>query len=176
MTLNIPNVFVHTEVSQRKEKIIMKIRGALVNILLEICPGVYDDYVIYEGDNKLVYVIMLKVLYGMMIASVLYYKRFIKDIKTIGFELNPYDMCVANRIVDKKQHTIIWHVNDVKSSHVDPKVNDKFKEWYQKIQGKFGDVKVTRGKIHDYLAMILDYTKSGELTVDMVYNIDKMKE
>ena len=49
---------------------------------------------------------MLKALYGMMITSILYYNRFIKDIKSIEFELNPYDTCVANRIVDGKQHTV----------------------------------------------------------------------
>ena len=71
---------------------------------------------------------MLKALYGMLIASLLYYKMFVRDIKSIGFELNPYDPCVANRTVNGKQHTITFHVDDIKSSHVDPKVNDEFKE------------------------------------------------
>ena len=66
----------------------------------------YDEFVIYEGNNKIVHVKMLKALYGMMITSILYYNRFIKDIKSIEFELNPYDTCVANRIVDGKQHTV----------------------------------------------------------------------
>ena len=64
----------------------------------------------------------------MSISSTLYYKRFIKDIKTIGFDLNPHDTCVANIIVDGKQYEIKWHVDDVKSSHVDPKINDKVQE------------------------------------------------
>jgi hypothetical protein len=46
MTLDIPNVFVQTLIPKSGEKIIMKIRGGLVNILIEICPGIYDDYVI----------------------------------------------------------------------------------------------------------------------------------
>jgi len=34
----------------------------------------------------------------------------------------------------RKQHTITWHVDGIKSSHVDPKVNDKFHTWcVQKI-------------------------------------------
>jgi hypothetical protein len=59
MTLDIPNVFVQTEISLDGDKIIMKIRGQLVDILLELWPGVYDDYIINEGKHKIIYVRML---------------------------------------------------------------------------------------------------------------------
>ena len=45
MTLDIPNAFVQTKIPLNGDKIIMKIRGQLVDILLELCVGVYDDYV-----------------------------------------------------------------------------------------------------------------------------------
>jgi hypothetical protein len=99
MTLDIPNAFVQTEISLDGDKIIKKIRGQLVDILLELCPGVYDDYVINEGKHKILYVRMLKALYGMLISSILYYKKFRKDIESIGFEVNAYNICVANRKV-----------------------------------------------------------------------------
>jgi hypothetical protein len=41
---------------------------------------------------------MLKAIYGMLQSSLWYYKKFCKDIESIGFEVNPYDPCVANRI------------------------------------------------------------------------------
>ena len=83
MTLDIPNAFVQTEVPQKKgdEKIIMKIRGSLVDMLLEISPGTYEDYVVYEKGQKVLYVQMLMALYGMMKASLLYYNKFRKDIE-----------------------------------------------------------------------------------------------
>jgi hypothetical protein len=176
MTLDVPNAFVQTPVPQTGDKIIMKIRGRLVDILLEICPGVYDSYVIHEGKQKIVYVRMLMALYGMLIASILYYKKFRHDIESVGFEVNPYDICVANREVNGKQQTVTWHVDDLKSSHVDAKVNDEFHKWCEKIYGsdKTGHVKVVRGKRHDYLAMILDYSQSGALKLDMCYYIDGM--
>jgi hypothetical protein len=43
MTLDIPNEFVQTEIALDGDKIIIKIRGQLVDILLELCPGVYDN-------------------------------------------------------------------------------------------------------------------------------------
>jgi hypothetical protein len=176
MTLDIPNAFVQTPIPEREEKIIMKIRGRLVDILIDICPGVYDDYVIYEGKYKVLYVKMLRALYGMLISSVLYYKKFRKDIESVGFEVNPYDICVANRSVNGKQQTVTWHVDDLKSSHVDPRVNDDFHIWCEKVYGseELGHVKVTRGKIHDYLAMILDFSIPGAMKLDMIYYIIQM--
>ena len=110
MTLDIPNAFVQTPIPQDGDKVMMKIRGPLVDILCEICPGVYDNFVIYEGKQKVLYVRILKALYGTMIASILYYKKFRKYIKSIGFEVNLYDICVANIMVNGKQHTVLLYL------------------------------------------------------------------
>ena len=67
---------------------------------------------------------MNKAPYGMMIVSVLYYKKFRKDIESIGYEVNPYGNCVAKQMIKGKQNTITWHVDDVKASHEDAKVNE----------------------------------------------------
>ena len=129
MTLDIPNAFVQTEVPDEDgEKIIMKIRGSLVDILLEIDEEKYRDFVIYRGKEKLLYVKMLKALHGMLMASILYHKKFRKDIEAIGYVVNPYDICVANKIIDGKQHTLTWHADNVKARYVDPEANTEFAE------------------------------------------------
>ena len=112
MSLDIPNAFVQTSIPPGDEKVIMKIRGVLVDILYELAPEVYQAYVVRGCKHKPLYVEMLKALYGMLVASLLYYKKFREDISTIGFEVNPYDVCVANRIIHDNQHTIVWHVDD----------------------------------------------------------------
>ena len=60
-----------------------------------------------------------------------------------------------------------WHVDDLKFSHKSPKVNDEFVKWIRKKYGTIGKVKVTRGKRHQYLGMMLDYSKKGQVTIDM---------
>jgi hypothetical protein len=120
MTNDVPNAFVQTPIPQDGEKIIMKIRGQLVDLLLEIAPESYEPFIVHENNKMVLYVRMLRALYGMLIASILYYKKFRKDIEGSGFHVIPYDPCVANRQVRGKQHTVTWHVNDLKSSHVDP--------------------------------------------------------
>ena len=37
--------------------------------------------------------------------------------ENMGFEINPYDLCVANKMVSGHQMTICWHVDDLKVSH-----------------------------------------------------------
>jgi hypothetical protein len=37
----------------------------------------------------------------------------------MGFVINPYDPCVANKIVDEHQLTLQWHVDNLMISHVD---------------------------------------------------------
>ena len=88
--------------------------------------------------------------------------------------MNPYDPCIANKLVHGSQMTNMWHVDDVKSSHVDPKVNDLFISWLNKEYGQKTEVKSSRGKMHDYLRMILDYTVDGEVKVDMIDYVKKM--
>jgi hypothetical protein len=86
------------------------------------------------------------------------------------------DPCVANRTFNGGQHTITWHVDDLKSSHVDPKVNDVFLEWLKQKypSDAIGEVKVVQGHRHDYLAMVLDYSSPGVLQVDMTNYVKAM--
>ena len=77
-----------------------------------------------------------------------------------------------------KQQTVTQYVDYLKSSHVYPKVNEKFAEWCEETYGSdgLGHVKVVRGKIHNYLGMIMDFTKEGALKIDTKYYIEKMLE
>jgi Reverse transcriptase (RNA-dependent DNA polymerase) len=121
MTTDIPNAFIQTNMDiNSKEKVIMKIRGSLVDILVSMDPTTYNEYVTQEGNHKVLYVQLLKAVYGTLQAALLFYKKLKKDLESIGFKINPYDPCVANRTVKGKQHTVTWHVDNLKSSHEDP--------------------------------------------------------
>ena len=175
-TCDIPNAFVQTEVDEvdgQGNRLIMKIRGACVDILCEIDPT-YKEYVVEERGQRVLYVHLTKAIYGLLISAMLFYRKLVAALTGYGFELNPYDPCVANKMVNGKQLTVTWHVDDVKSSHVDSRVNDQFLHWVNKEFGSLGEVKTTRGKIHDYLGMILDYSVDGQVSIDMTRYVDSM--
>ena len=101
----------------------------------------------------------------MLEASLLWYQKFRADLEKIGFQFNAYDPCVALRVVNKKQQTIRFHVDNIMSSHVDRRVNDRFAKWAKEKYGKIKPVEVKRGKVHTFLGMTLDFSTPGECHV-----------
>ena len=53
-------------------------------------------------------------------------QEFLNTLKRTGFQLNPYNPCVANSIVNNKQQAICFHVEYFKLTHKDSKVNGEF--------------------------------------------------
>ena len=120
-------------------------------------------------------------IYGTMVASLLYYKKFCKTIKHLGFNINPYDPWVANHTIDDNQHTILWHVYDCMIIHGDLKVNKKLmkslKQEYESIfEDGTGEITVNRGKKHKYLGIKLNYSKGGACQITMFENLKAILE
>ena len=65
----------------------------------------------------------------MLEVILLWYRKFRNDLETVGIKFNTCYPCVANRTINRKQHTLRLHVDDILSSHVDPKINYKFAKW-----------------------------------------------
>ena len=103
---------------------------------------------------------MLRVIYGIILADLLFYKKFCGDLENIVFEFNHCNPCVSNRIKVVKQHTVILHMDDAMSSHVIFKVDDKLKEWMNRYYCKHVEVNSNRGKLHYYLEMNFDFTEN----------------
>jgi hypothetical protein len=95
----------------------------------------------------------------MLKSALLFYKKLATDLIAKGFEINPYDPCVAFKEIDGKKMTICWHVDDLKISHMNKKRVDEIEEWLKSIYGK---LTVSRGKKHTYLGMELDYSTPGD--------------
>ena len=112
----------------------------------------------------------------MLVAAILSYQKLRKDLESIGFKINPYDPCVANRMIKGKQQTVVFHVDDLKCSHADKTVNTDFLKWLNQKYGEYGEVKATRGNIHDYLGMKLDFSSKGKVKIDMTEYTEKLLE
>jgi hypothetical protein len=103
----------------------------------------------------------------MLEAALLWYKTLRKDLEDNGFIFNPHNPCVANKKVQGLQQTIVFHVDDLKSSHKPKSVSNKFEKWLNSMYSKHEKVTVTRGRGHNYLGIELDYQKQGELKIYM---------
>mmetsp|Transcript_17995 Transcript_17995/g.23319 ORF Transcript_17995/g.23319 Transcript_17995/m.23319 type:complete len:119 (+) Transcript_17995:695-1051(+) len=65
---------------------------------------------------------LLRALYGCIESALLWYKLYVETLRGMGFQVNPYDRCVANKIIKGKPYTICWYVDDNKVSHEDGEV------------------------------------------------------
>ena len=178
--IDIPNASIQTPVEHEKDMAFIKIRGVLVDILCDIAPDVYKPYVSKDKKGtKQLLVQAQNALYGTMVASLLYYRKFAKSLTDVGFVLNPYDPCVANKMMARKQMTICFHVDDCKLSHCDKKVMNRMIDYLRKqyesiFEDRSGKMTVSRGKVHKYLGMTLDYTVAGQVQITMFDYVDEI--
>ena len=83
------------------------------------------------------------------------------------FERNPYNWYVVNKVIDGKQCTIIWHVDDLMISHVDPNVITSIIDRLTVKYGEMMPMLVNRGKINEYLWIVFDFSKNAEVKITM---------
>jgi hypothetical protein len=79
-------------------------------------------------------------------------------------------------MIDGKQRAIVWHVDDLKMSHVDSEVNTAMIGLIDSEFGKESPITVTRGKAHDHLGMTLDCNTKGKAKIKMLDGVAKMIE
>ena len=99
-----------------------KLEGNMVNMLTKLDPNLYRKYIHTKGNNPIVYVELKKALYGTLQADLMFQKNLTTLLQEWDFDINPQDWCVANKTVNDKQLTLVWHVDDLKVSHVDSPV------------------------------------------------------
>ena len=77
--INIPNAFIQTRVEDENDMVTIRVRGELVQALLDISPKVYKPYVTkYKKGNLIFLLRCLNAIYRTMIAGLLFYKKFRK--------------------------------------------------------------------------------------------------
>ncbi len=78
---------------------------------------------------------------------------------------------MANKIIQGKQMSITFHVDDLKISHVSTEEVTNILEWFKSLYGE--NVMVCRGPKYDYFGMILKFTHDGKVEVSMTNYIKK---
>jgi hypothetical protein len=179
-TVSMEAVLLSCIIDAEEHRDVINIRGILVDILVEIAPEAYKSYVSQDKKgNKQLLVQFQNTLYGTMVASLLYYQKFVKSLTDIDFIINPYDPCVANNIIEGKQMTICFHVYDWKLSHRKKTGMDRMigylRQEYERI---FEDgsvaMTVSRGKVHKYIGMTLDYSVPGQVKITMLDYVNEI--
>jgi hypothetical protein len=104
----------------------------------------------------------------------LWWKLLTSTLVDEGFTVNPYDSCVANKIMpDGTQCTVCWYVDDLKISHV---LKSVVEDIVKKIEERYGKMTITRGDKHNYIGMDIEFTGNGEVQILMKDYIEEALE
>ncbi len=162
---NTPSAFVNTDVDK---DILMVLKGELVKMMIQIAPQVYQKYVtVDKKGTKVLHGKLQKAFYGLMRASLLFYRKLQEELEAYGFIVNPYDPCIANLTsMDGKQLTLIWHMDDLMASCEDDFELTKFSCYLARIYGP--KLTMHMGWKRNYLSMDLKFNKDGTLGISMV--------
>ena len=145
----------------------MCLKGNLSELMVMVKQTLYRNYLThYKKGTAMMYVTMNKSLYGLLASALVFYKKFVADLKEYGFKFNPYDPCVANIDINGSKMTICCHVDDLKVSHKDPFEVPKF---FTYLAGIYGEkMTVTRVPVHKYFGMDLDFSKKRNAKISMI--------
>ena len=89
------------------EHILIKITGDAVKIMCDANKEC-RKYVTHEKGKPVLYMKLLKSLYGCMQSALLWYRAPSTKLTKMGFKLNPYDPCVTNLNINEHQCTVCW--------------------------------------------------------------------
>jgi hypothetical protein len=166
--INIPNASVQTVIKDKEHRVVVHIRGPLVDILVSIAPDVYGPYMsTNKAGQKILLVQCSNAVYGAIVAALLYYKKMVKSLTKQRYKINLYYVCMANKVVNGKQVTICFHIDDCKISHKSSAIIDDMIAWLRTecksiFEDGLGKMEVHSGKFHKYLGMLLDFSHKGQ--------------
>ena len=166
---DVPGAFLQSDIP--KDKVLhMRLRDEFVDIMCQVNPAYIPFVILDKKGRKVLYVRILQAIYGCIESALLWYNFYVETLEKMGFKVNSSDRCVANKMINGKQCTITWHVDDNKLSHVDPKVVDSV---LKEVSKHFGDLVITRGNEHDLLGMKIKIRKDKKVELSMKPTIQK---
>ena len=86
-TFDVPGEYLHAEMENNFVDIMCKVN-------LE-----YEKHARYEHGGKVLYLLILRAIYGSIDSTLLWYQLFSTKLECLGFEIKPYDKCVSNTVI-----------------------------------------------------------------------------
>ena len=167
MTIDVGGAFLNADIKRTGVLVHVRLDKIMTGFLVEIAPE-FSEFVNEDGSCV---VELDKALYGTLEAAKLWYDNISTKLMAEGFEPNPYDSCVFNKVNrDGLQVTVALYVDDLMVTCEDERELDAFAAFLRASYA--GDITEHRGDIAEYLAMTFDFRTRGEVRVTMKKLID----
>jgi len=161
VVMDIGGAFLNADITSTGVKVHMRLDKVLTAMLVLVSPK-HSQFVEEQGTS----VVQLdKALYGCVEAAALWYANLCSTLDLDGFSPNPYDPCVFNKMGSGgAQVTVVMHVDDLFVSSKSDVDIEKFENY---MRGVYTEIKVSKGKVLDYLGMTFDYVVPGQVSITM---------
>lgn len=164
VAFDITGAYLNAEI--RKNKIFMRIGKEVAKVLCSL-DRKYEDFLQKDGS---VIVQLDKALYGLVESAKLWYDDIADALVSIGFERNPVEKCVFNKLNENGiQCTVVLYVDDSAVASTDEKMIDEVRNLFK---SKYKDVGERGGSIIPFLGMLFDYSIDGEVSISMPKYVD----
>jgi hypothetical protein len=147
-TFDIVGAYLHCDL---KHDVYMRLDKTTAEVVCQLDES-YKAFRDHKSGSMLVK--LDKALYGLVESAKLFYLDLTAKLTSMGFTVNPNDLCVFNRMVDGVQQTVCFHVDDLMVTCVNSAANDRF---YEELNAFYPGLKTTRGSKHTYLGMDLEF-------------------
>ena len=168
VTLDIGGAYLNA--SMGEHEVHMRLEPLMASILSRLAPAKYSDFVCEDGS---LIVRLNKALYGCVQSARLWYNHLSGTLKSMGFECNPLDKCVFNKVVDGAQCTMCLHVDDLLITCESDAIIESV---FGQLQQRYKEVKIQRGPRVSYLGMTLDFSRAGVTKCTMEGYIEDVLE
>ena len=95
----------------------LKLEDEFIVIMCKVNPY-FIKYVQQDGEKKFPHLRLLKSLYGFIEFAFLWFNLYKDTMKAEGSELNPYEKGTANKMMNGKNYTIQWSVDNKKVTYI----------------------------------------------------------
>ena len=97
--IDLPNAFMNAD---NNDHTIMLLKGKLAELMVQIDPQMYRKHIITSSKGEpMLYVRLSKALYGLLQSAIMFYMKLCAELEDFGFTVNPYDPCVAKKIINE---------------------------------------------------------------------------
>jgi Reverse transcriptase (RNA-dependent DNA polymerase). len=151
----------------RGDDIHMELGREVTTILVESMPKLKR---FVQPNGKLLTKI-LKAMYGLIQSAALWYDALTTYLKGLGFVQNSIDNCILNKKNGGHNVTIILYVDDILIlSNQESDIH-----WLiGALKSKYGELSIESGTRLNYLGMVLDVMKNGEIKMRMDGYVDSV--
>ena len=142
VSFDLPAQFLQTDMH---EVLYLKITGALALLLVEYDRDPWGKHLQKEWGKPVIYVLCKKAICSTLNAAILAFRKLTGHLADRGFEMNPYDPCMWNSVMNGTQLSVVFHVYNGLISHIDPTVVTDTLRRLSDVYGKTDPLTIWRG-------------------------------